>query len=212
MIGIYKITSPSNKIYIGQSINIKKRFNNYKCLSCKEQPILYNSLFKHGSKNHKFEIIEECSIEQLNERETYWKQQYIVKLGWDKVLFCGLHDKSNGPRSEETKQKIGLSNSKPKPHGFGKKISKSSLGISRNKGHIVTQETKQKMSENIKGKKSNFKQNILLENIEIIKNEYNLLSLNKLAKKHSVSHFTMREFLKSKNIFEFRKNYNKKTI
>ena len=48
MIGIYKITSPSNKIYIGQSINIERRFNSYKNLShCKQQIKLYNSLQKY---------------------------------------------------------------------------------------------------------------------------------------------------------------------
>ena len=30
MIGIYKITSPNNRVYIGQSINIEKRFIGYK--------------------------------------------------------------------------------------------------------------------------------------------------------------------------------------
>lgn len=58
--GIYKITSPTNKIYIGQSKNIYKRWNSYKSLNCKSQPYLYNSLRKHKVKNHKFEIICEC--------------------------------------------------------------------------------------------------------------------------------------------------------
>ena len=30
MIGIYKLTSPSNKVYIGQSLNIKNRLSKYK--------------------------------------------------------------------------------------------------------------------------------------------------------------------------------------
>lgn len=30
MIGIYKITSPSNRIYIGQSIDIEARWKSYK--------------------------------------------------------------------------------------------------------------------------------------------------------------------------------------
>ena len=46
MIGIYKITNPTNKIYIGQSIDIKKRFNQYKNLQCKGQKALYSSLLK----------------------------------------------------------------------------------------------------------------------------------------------------------------------
>jgi len=72
MIGIYKITNPTNKIYIGQSIDIDRRFNEYKKMLCSQSKKLYNSLFKYGIENHKFEIIEECSIEQLNDREEYY--------------------------------------------------------------------------------------------------------------------------------------------
>ena len=57
VIGIYKITSPSNKIYIGQGIDIYIRWNEYKRLKCKRQPKLYASLKKHGVDNHKFEIV-----------------------------------------------------------------------------------------------------------------------------------------------------------
>ena len=54
MIGIYKITSPTNKIYIGQSIDIENRFTKYKSLDCKNQVRLYNSLKKYGFDKHKF--------------------------------------------------------------------------------------------------------------------------------------------------------------
>src|SRR6478736_5572293 len=43
MIGIYKITSPSGKIYIDQSKNTNIRFRDYKSLKCKKQIKLYNS-------------------------------------------------------------------------------------------------------------------------------------------------------------------------
>lgn len=159
MIGIYRIISPSNKIYIGQSINIKDRFSKYKTLNCKKQYILFNSLTKYGSENHIFEIIEECNINQLNERETYWKQYYINQLGWDKMLFCGLYDSGGGPKSEKTKIKISetlKSNNhskyyteelkhklrKPKPKGFGEIISKI------NKGRKFTEKQKQTLKNN----------------------------------------------------------------
>jgi group I intron endonuclease len=72
MIGIYKITNPKGKIYIGKSKNIEDRFKSYKKLQhCEQQTKLYNSLKKYSPENHKFEIIEECSIEQLNEREIH---------------------------------------------------------------------------------------------------------------------------------------------
>jgi group I intron endonuclease len=65
MIGIYKITSPTNKIYIGQSVDIERRFKEYKRLNCKKQTKLYFSLKKHGVENHVFEILEECSQDNL---------------------------------------------------------------------------------------------------------------------------------------------------
>jgi group I intron endonuclease len=71
MIGIYKITSPTNKTYVGQSINIEKRFKQYERLDCKKQPKLYNSFSKHGVKNHIFEILEECSLDELNTKEVF---------------------------------------------------------------------------------------------------------------------------------------------
>jgi group I intron endonuclease len=73
IIGIYKITSPSGKIYIGQSQNIlSNRLNHYINGNCSTQTKLYNSLQKYSFENHIFEIIEECSLEQLNDKEIYW--------------------------------------------------------------------------------------------------------------------------------------------
>lgn len=126
-IGIYKITSPSGKVYIGQSINIEKRFKEHRNSINQKQTKLYKSFQKYGYINHKFEIIEECDLEQLNEREIYWKQYHLnlVNNDWKLVLFHELYDAGGGPKSKNTKQKIGLANSGPKPEGFGLKISRS---------------------------------------------------------------------------------------
>lgn len=79
MIGIYKITNPSNRIYIGQSVNIEKRFNNYKNINKSDRQKKLNSSFrKYGIESHVFEIVEECTIEQLNIRERYWQDFYNV--------------------------------------------------------------------------------------------------------------------------------------
>ena len=43
-IGIYKITSLTGKVYIGQSTNLEKRKDDYVKLRCNKQPKLYNSL------------------------------------------------------------------------------------------------------------------------------------------------------------------------
>ena len=74
MIGIYKITNPKGKIYIGQSIDIERRFKEYKKLQCNQSIKLFNSLKKYGIENHMFEILEECLLEQLNEKE----ENYIL--------------------------------------------------------------------------------------------------------------------------------------
>jgi group I intron endonuclease len=70
-IGIYKITNPNNKVYVGQSWDIDKRFRKYKSLtSIKKQRFLYNSIKKYGIEAHNFEIvyllptdIEQCTLD-----------------------------------------------------------------------------------------------------------------------------------------------------
>lgn len=44
IIGIYKITSPLGKVYIGQSHDINNRFKYYFSMRCSGQKHLYNSL------------------------------------------------------------------------------------------------------------------------------------------------------------------------
>jgi group I intron endonuclease len=104
MIGIYKITNPKNKIYIGKSKNIETRFKSYgKLQHCYQQIKLYNSLKKYGPENHKFEIIEECFMEQLNEREIYWINMFnSIKIGLN--LTEGGDGGKLSPSSEEKRR------------------------------------------------------------------------------------------------------------
>lgn len=134
VIGIYKITSPSNRIYIGQSVNINRRFKEYlKLNNCKGQIKLYNSFNKYGVDNHKFEIITLCYKEQLNEFERDFQEAYDV-IDKDTGLNCKLtetNDKSGiisidtrlkmrnlrlGKKaSKETKNKMIINNGKSRP-------------------------------------------------------------------------------------------------
>lgn len=78
MIGIYKITNKQNNhCYIGQSRNIEKRWSNhiYHDKSKDEYP-LYRAFKKYGLDNFSFEILEECDLAQLNEREQYYIKLY----------------------------------------------------------------------------------------------------------------------------------------
>lgn len=71
--GIYKIVSPSKKVYIGQSHNILKRFKDYKKLyNSEKQRKLYNSFKKYGVNKHKFTIICICDSSELNTMEKYY--------------------------------------------------------------------------------------------------------------------------------------------
>ena len=164
IIGIYKIKSPSSKIYIGQSIDIYRRWKFYSFFNCKNQPHLYNSLKKYGFENHIFEIIEECHIIQLDERETYWKKYFLdqFKGDWEKVLFCELYDSGGGPLSLKTKQKISnslLGKNKTQQH-------KDNIKKAR-KGMIFTQQHKDNMSD------SRFKYSILcIENNKTYKSAH----------------------------------------
>lgn len=109
MIGIYKITSPSKRIYIGQSRNIDKRWYTYKTSHFKTQYRLYSSIQKYGYENHIFEIIEQCEIEDLNIRERYWQDFYDVLSR--KGLNCSLVSTKDKPRvfSKEVREKISKS-------------------------------------------------------------------------------------------------------
>jgi group I intron endonuclease len=137
MIGIYKIINPNGRIYIGQSTNIEGRWTKYKQLACKDQPSLYSSLKKYNPENHIFEIIEECSVENLDNREIYWGLLYNVLS--NKHLNNRLGRGFGSFDSEETKRKKSQSNK----------------GISRNKGKILSEEHKEKIKIGKLGKKHN---------------------------------------------------------
>jgi group I intron endonuclease len=173
MIGIYKITNPKGLIYIGQSININKRFISYKKLNCKNQIKLYNSLLKYGVENHTFEVIEKCTIELLNECERYWQDYYnvISKNGLNCILTNSnsktgelsyetkekIRNKAIGRlATNETKLKMSLSRKGKITHNKGKKHSQETkLKISKStKGRKHSEETKLKISFNNKGRKS----------------------------------------------------------
>lgn len=73
MIGIYKITNNINgKIYVGQSNNIQRRFLEHKNRGATSRIPVDIAIQKYGKENFSFEVIEECTIEQLNQKEMYW--------------------------------------------------------------------------------------------------------------------------------------------
>ena len=79
MIGIYKITNKLNgKIYIGQSINIEQRWKQHhqETKNGNKNTKLYLAMRKYGIENFIFEVLEQCSKDELNDREIYWIKKY----------------------------------------------------------------------------------------------------------------------------------------
>lgn len=129
IIGIYKITSPTQKVYIGQSIDIIQRWVCHKSQTDKRMAKLYYSFKKHGFEKHIFEVIEECAIEVLNERERYWQDHYDV-----------LSKKGLNLRLTQTKDRSG----RLAKH-ICERISKA------NKNRVTSEQTRRKRSENMTG-------------------------------------------------------------
>lgn len=148
MIGIYKITSPSGKIYIGQSVNVEKRFVSYKNKNQNNFQVRLKSSFKkYGVENHKFEIIEECAIDELNCKERYWQDFYNVLSNRGMNCFLTKTSDKSGRLSEITKLKISSSH-------IGKKLSEETkLKIGKAfKGKKLTKEHIEKISLGNKGR------------------------------------------------------------
>lgn len=75
MTGIYKITyNKDGRCYIGQSINIEHRLKEHK--KCEGQSYIHNAIKKYGLSNFTFEVVEECSRQELDEKERYWIKFY----------------------------------------------------------------------------------------------------------------------------------------
>lgn len=131
MIGIYKITNPEGKIYIGCTINWSRRLNEYQSLKVKGQSKIYDSLLYHGVKNHFFEFIEECSSDNLYEREITWITFYNSVENGLNIRLGGR----NGNLTQNTKDKISEALKGRKNTWFNPNP----------KGHEYTEEQKQKM-------------------------------------------------------------------
>ena len=114
-IAIYKHISPSNKVYIGQTKNYKKRCTpgNYK-----SSPLFYHAIQKYGWENFQHEILCFCDTqEEADEKEKYFialyhatniQYGYNLSEGGDyKSILIGENNPFYGKHhTEETKQKL----------------------------------------------------------------------------------------------------------
>lgn len=106
MVGIYKITNTINeKSYIGQSTDIYRRWRTEIADSNNVNSDSYNyplmrSFRKYGIDNFKFEVVEECDIEELNQKEIYW-------INYFDTFFHGYNQTFGGDATiKQPKEKI----------------------------------------------------------------------------------------------------------
>lgn len=80
--GIYKITEKSSgKSYIGQSIDIARRFYEHQTST-----LDWHKLIQENPTNWEYSIIEQCKKNELDAREKYWIQYYdSYKNGFNKT-------------------------------------------------------------------------------------------------------------------------------
>ena len=108
MIGIYKITDQRGRIYIGSSANIEKRFQQHRKTLLNGSHVnkkLRDYYKKYKESAYVYEVVEECSLDDLLKREQF----YIDLL----LPFYNINKSATKPPSwsgkkhkEETKEKM----------------------------------------------------------------------------------------------------------
>lgn len=151
MVGIYKITNLKNgKSYIGQSIDIKRRFWDHRCISHETNIHLRYAMKKYGKDSFKYEVLEECKASDLDEREKFW----IAKLKPEYNIAAGGQGRGR-KHSEATKKAIS-----EKSLSFWRNLSEERRAaiiqnnlIGPKVGHAVSASTRQKLRDANIGKK-----------------------------------------------------------
>lgn len=108
-IGIYKYTNKINgQIYIGQSSDISSRYEQHIYDAAKRaKTVIDKAIQKYGIENFNFEIIEECSKEELDSREKYWIQYYdSYNNGYNSTIGGKTLREENHPRAFLTNHEV----------------------------------------------------------------------------------------------------------
>ena len=135
IIGIYKITSPSGKVYIGQSRDVIYRLSLYKRYKCKAQTKLYHSLLKYGANAHTFEVILECNASDLDRLEQHYIKHFdSVRLGLN-LRSGGAH----GTHSDASRVKMSIAQQRNSAD-ISARISKRNIGNQYAKGRKLSKE------------------------------------------------------------------------
>lgn len=179
--GVYKITSPSGRIYIGSSKDLKLRLRDYMSLHCSKQRKIYNSLKKYGANNHNFEVLCYCEEKDLLKLESQYGMEYDCLNKKNLNISLPKSDSKYKTYSDEELMLRSLrSTGKKHTEKTKQKISEKNKGNKHSLGHKHTQETKKKISNYHKGNKYNLGKKYSLERIE--KAKLSRLPLSKESK------------------------------
>lgn len=159
---IYKLTSPSGKVYIGQCIDFEQRKKQHIYRSKNTKTLIERAIKKYGFHNFIVEFI--CVLSNydrkcLNEKEKYFIQKYNTMDPGIGYNLCEGGEGRKGPLSSNTKQKMSIS-----------KIGKQS----NRKNTPTSEETRKKMSESHRRPHSDFQKRRMAEGLSIPIEQYSL--------------------------------------
>lgn len=110
---IYKITSPSNRIYIGKTKDLVSRMSKYRTYNVPYQTILRSSFNKYGFPNHKVEVIDqfESDSDFASGKEMFWIRSFMCNVNkYPQQLGLNLTDGGEGTpgsiRTSEARKKM----------------------------------------------------------------------------------------------------------
>ena len=99
---IYLLKFPNNKIYIGKSIDLKRRMHEHNKPN-ELSTVVDKAIKKYYGKIEEVTIIEHCLSKNLNEREQFWIKYYNScdkKIGYN-ISIGGEHDGKRRTWSDE---------------------------------------------------------------------------------------------------------------
>ena len=214
---IYMITNKVNgKKYIGQTIDLNRRRSEHKR---RNRTAIEKAISKYGEEMFKFEIIEKTSIDNLNDKEKYWIEEYNTYKGYGYNCHIGgdIQHNENNPMYGRTGEK--------NPFYGQKHTQKTKEKMSRNHADVSGKNNPFYGYEYEEGEHPSITTNKRLS-IKIIKDKYeNNLTLNELEEKYNFAmqtisqiingrHWTTNDIVRPKYLeknHQGRNNINKKT-
>ena len=236
--GIYKWTNKITKdIYVGQSIDLSKRFIKYYSFSYlknRETLVISRALIKYGYSNFSLEILEYCDIAHLTEREQYYFDKLNPRYNTLKIASSSLGHKLSKEtkakislalkgvyikeksalygrtHTEETKALMSLKKSQANNPSFGKTHNEGTKELMRIKalGRKYSEETLLKMSAS-RGYSVNIHEKCDSEGFKLIGS---FVSIRRAAKFLEISGSTVKRYINSGELFKDRYKFRGESI